>query len=72
MSNNIEIYPPTTKVNIGGNDTIEATIQSVWIDNLNIKYKCSWWSGKDRKEDWFYESELDPIDQNKMVKIGFK
>ena len=69
----IEVYKPGTLVNIGGNDTIKAKVQSVWLDMLNVKYKCSWWSGKDRKEDWFYGSELDPVELGEeKIKIGFK
>lgn len=62
------IYKPGSKVKING---IDAVITKCMITlGGNCVYNCVWWSGRDKKEDWFYKEEILAFDDNK-TKIGF-
>ena len=66
-----------TAVTIGPeDDPIDAVIQAVSLRGTHgavVQYECVWWDGRNRKSDWFGESEVirrgDPIREKMM--IGF-
>lgn len=66
----MEIYKPGTKILI--NDTITGIItQVVLAQSGTWLYKCAWWNGAHREEDFLYESEFFAGNIEKQ-KIGFK
>ena len=66
----MEIYKPGTKIKI--HDEIEGVItQVIIIQTENCLYKCAWWNGRTRIEEFLYEMEFSTDGQNKKP-IGFK
>ena len=52
-------------------DEISAIVLSVSIDfNNHITYRCSWFSGKERKSEWFEECEIS-FRELDTIRIGF-
>lgn len=61
---------PGSLVKIGKGD-IEAIVISVLIGEKNhVQYKCTWWSGRDRKEDRVESREV-AFNYKDSIKIGF-
>jgi hypothetical protein len=66
----LEVYPIGKKVKL--EKDIPGIIIAILIEPKNrIQYKVSWWSGRDRKSEWFDSFEVNPEDYRDCVKIGF-
>lgn len=65
----IEIYHPGQKVMSNG---VEVTVLQVLLDSTyDVSYKCSWWAGNDRKEQWLKDFELEYKRNADRTQIGF-
>lgn len=66
----MKVYQPGTKISING---IDAHIEQVLITiSSTVLYKCVWWDGRNRKEDFIHESEFTIKSGPPMKEIGFK
>jgi len=52
---------------------IPAVVSGVCVDKDGISYKCVWYDGRTRKEEWLLSNEVELINpESKMLTIGFK
>lgn len=65
----IYIYEVGARVTLG--DDVPAVITAVLIHKERIQYKCSWWNGRSRNEEWFDPFEVKYKDDAKRMAIGF-
>lgn len=69
----LTIKRPGTRIRLHG--TIDGIITQVVItQSLDPVYKCAWWNGFARVEDYLYPMEFETIDDNQYTKckIGFE
>lgn len=65
----MEVYEPGTKILI--QTDIAGYIDQVLVTRTgNVLYKCIWWNGKDRKEDWLHPDEFT-VEIKNTIPIGF-
>ncbi len=51
---------------------LPARIIGVWIKMGNVVcYRCSWWDGRTRKEEWLEAGEVHAVGEVETLKIGF-
>lgn len=66
-----DLLKPGSKVKISQPD-IDGVIERVSIGlSLCPLYEVVWWSGRDKKSDWFYRESLHTTTTD-SIKIGFK
>lgn len=66
------IYKPGTYLTLINPD-IKVKVVSVSISEENIiQYLVEWWSGRDRKTEYFYHSDLAIIEPKQTSSVGFK
>jgi len=70
MSDELRVLAPGCKVKIAGE--IAALVVGVWIkEGPNVSYSVVWWDGRQRREEWVTDSEVEPIGQAVRVGVGF-
>jgi hypothetical protein len=66
------VYDIGTAVRIGLKlDAIGGVIAAIQISDAGyVTYRCIWWSGRERKDEWLEAFEI-AVDNEPTVKIGF-
>lgn len=55
-------------------DKVQGQVTAVCIRGIrgrNITYEVSWWNEKSHCSDWFAASEVEPIEPESRMQIGF-
>ena len=72
MSKSLTVYEVGSNVTIGDDVEINATILMVQLGPDGVKYLVVYWDGKTRKTETLFESEVRPVDEKKVTRIGFR
>ena len=68
----MDVYRPGSEIHVGEKHDIPGKIHQVLLrPDGNIIYKCSWWNGATRIEEFLYDGEFT-IDKPEKIRIGYK
>lgn len=70
MTYSLSVLPVGTKVRIAGE--FEGFISAVLIGLGGlVQYRCVWWSSRSRSEEWLEALEVEPVEPDNQLRIGF-
>lgn len=65
----LQVFAPGTTVKL---KDAPALVVGVGIYEDGVVYKCVWWSGSDRKEQWVSSLEVSPYRETEVVEVEAK
>lgn len=70
----VTVLPVGQAVDLNGD--IDGVITAVTIrmasPGLHVCYEVEWWNGRDRRVEWFQESQVQPKENRRSQRIGFR